>query len=514
MPKNLHTHHCALRKTKPHGVSLRPLFFILLSASLLLGCASYPLNDPLQQIDDGTGYRLNNRALGEKNSDELFVIVGLSGGGMRAAALDYGVLKYLDSIEFGEDDRTLLDEVDMISTSSAASIPAAYYGLFGKEAFLSNFKLDVLYRDVQSGLTKRMLNPAHWPRLMSGRFSRGDLAVEYFDREIFSGLTFADMKAERPLILLNATDMGIGSQLSFVQSNFDLLCSDLSTFPVSRAVTASLSFTPAFTPITLKNYNDGRCGYRTPKWVQDALQAGIEGDPAVYAAALDVISYEDIEQRPYVHLLDSGISDNIGIRSPSLIFSVRDAPASQVGRIEDGTIKKLVVILVDAKPKTPFAGDLKAKPPGAITSVRAAASRPLANYSYETVNLLKRDIRDARQEAVRYQRTRQACDVHAKALCAELNTVPGCQRKTRNSCHEKFEVTDEYRPVQLDIYLMHISFELIHDDKKRTDFQSIPTTLQLPKEDVDKLIEIAPELMNESPEFHHLMQDLDARVVR
>ena len=503
-----------IKRLHPLFPFLSLLWGVLFVTFFLPGCANYPLNDPLQEIDVDAGYRLNNRTLGEKNSDELFVIVGLSGGGIRAAALDYGVLKYLDSVRFGEDDRSLLDEVDMISTSSAASIPAAYYGLFGKEAFLNDFVRDVLYRSIQSGLTRRMLNPGHWPRLMSSRFSRGDLAVEYFDREIFHGLTFADMKPERPLILLNATDMGIGSQLSFVQSNFDLLCSNLSTFPVSRAVTASLSFTPAFTPITLKNYNDGRCGYSTPKWAREALQTGVEGNPAVYAAALDVLSYEDIEKRPYVHLLDSGISDNIGIRSPSLIFSVRDAPASQVDRIEDGTIKKLVVILVDAKPKTHFKGDLKPKPPSAITSVRAAASRPLANYSYETVNLLKRDIGDARREAVRYQRTRKACDVHAKALCSDTKLDDNCQARVVSSCFERFGVSDQNRPVELDIYLMHISFELIDDAAKRTQFQSIPTTLQLPQEDVNMLIDIAPELMNEAPEFHHLLQDLDARVVR
>ncbi len=478
-----------------------------------MSCASYPVNDPLEKIDTDVGYRLNNRTLGPKNSDELFVIVGLSGGGTRAAALDYGVLEYLERVRFGDDNRSLLDEIDIISTSSAASIPAAYYGLFGKEVFLNDFVEDVLYRKTQSGLAKRMLNPVHWPRLMSGTFSRGDLAVEYFDREIFHGNTFADMHQERPLILLNATDMGIGSQFSFVQSNFDLLCSDLSSFLVARAVTASLSFTPAFTPITLKNYNDRSCGYSTPNWVRDALEAGLENDPSVYAAARDVVSYENLEKRPYIHLLDSGISDNIGIRSPALIFSIRDSPASQIDRIEDGTIKKLVVILVDAKPKTHFKGDLKPKPPSAITSVQTAASRPLANYSYETVNLLKRDIRETRNELERYHRQRKACDVHAKVVCTQIDLGGGCYERVRDNCFEKFKVSDSNRPLDLDIYIIHVSFELIEDKARRDRFQAIPTKLQLPEEDIDLLIDLAPELINEEPEFHHLVQDLDARIV-
>lgn len=490
----------------------RWLVSTMLTASLG-GCASYPINAPLESIDTNTGYRLNNRSLGDKNSDDLFVVLALSGGGTRAEALDYGVMKYLDRVKVGEDGRSLLDELDIISTSSSASIPAAYYGLYGKGVFFRNFADDVLYRKVQSDLTKRMLNPGHWPRLASSTFSRGDLAVEYFDRAIFHGHTFADMQPQRPMIILNSTDIGAGSQFSFVQSNFDLLCSDLSKFPIARAVTASLSFTPAFTPITLKNYNDGRCGYITPTWVRRALQAGVEGNPGVYAAALDVVGYEDIDKRPYIHLLDSGISDNIGIRTPTLMFSVRDAPASQVDRIEDGSIKKLAVILVNAKPKTHFKGDLKPKPPSAITSVQAAASRPLANYSYETVNLLKRDINESRTKLARHHRTRRVCSGHAVAACTKLGLEQACRQMVEKNCFDRFSVTDDNRPLELDIYLIHISFDLIEDDDLRERFQSIPTKLQLPKEDIDALIDIAPELLNEETEFRHLLKDLDARVV-
>jgi NTE family protein len=85
---------------------------------------------------------------------------------------------------------------------------------------------------------------------------------------IFGVHTFADMQQQRPFVLINATDMGIGSQFSFTQGNFDLICSDLSQELVARAVTASMSFTPAFTPITLKNYNEELCGYSTPAWLQ------------------------------------------------------------------------------------------------------------------------------------------------------------------------------------------------------------------------------------------------------
>jgi len=474
----------------------------------LNACASYPLNEPLEEIDQTAGYRMNTRTLGEKNSDQLFVILALSGGGVRAAALDYGVMKYLDEITIGSDGRTLLDEVDLISSSSAASIPAAYFGLYGKDMFLEDFMDDVLYKRMQSDITRRLMNPGHWPRLMSGTFSRGDLWAEYLDREVFHDKTFADMQPVRPFILLNATDMGLGSQFSFAQANFDLICSDMTAFPVSRAVTASMAFTPAFTAITLKNYNDGRCGFTTPAWVIQAMDDGVEKYPSVYSAALDVLSYQNVEDRPWIHLLDSGISDNIGIRTPAIAFTLRDTPASQVDRVEDGTIKKLVIMLVNARPKTPFDGDLRPKPPGAITSVMAAAGHPLANYSFETVHLIKRDIQDARSKSIRYQENRQACIAHAEALTTDLKLDNAGKQQAEDDCFEKFGVTDDDRPIELDIYLVHISFDLIEDPERRERFESMPTSLQLPKEDVDDLIEIAPELMHEEPEFLHLLKDL------
>jgi len=474
----------------------------------LCGCASYPVNPPLERIDENAGYRLGNRTLGEKNSDDVFVILGLSGGGTRAAALDYGVIKYLDRIRFGADDRSLLDEVDLISSSSGASLPAAYYGVFGQAQFLEKFADDVLYQKLQSAYIKRVLNPLEWPRLASGTFSRGDLAVEYFDKHVFDGRTFAQMQVQRPYVMLNATDMGTGSQFSFVQGYFDLICSDLSQVTVARAVTASLAFTPGFTPITLKNYNDGRCGYETPGWVKAALEAGAEADPLLYAAANNILSYEAIDKRPYIHLLDSGISDNIGIRTPQLVFRI----ASQLDELDGGSIRKLVIILVDAKPKTWFKGDMKAKPPGMVTSVQTAASRPLANYSYETVNLLKRDIRDERNAMEARRRERDACAGLADSLCDQEDQGAACEEKVFGSCLEKFGVTDDSPAPGSGIYLVHVSFELIDDQARRESFQTIPTSLQLPRADIDRLIDVAPELMNEDPEFHTLLRDLGARV--
>lgn len=75
------------------------------------------------------------------------------------------------------------------------------------------------------------------------------------------------MKPERPLILINASDLAYGVRFSFVQEYFNLLCSDLNSFPVARAVAASSAVPIAFNPIVVENYPD--CHEYDSTWINE-----------------------------------------------------------------------------------------------------------------------------------------------------------------------------------------------------------------------------------------------------
>ena len=109
---------------------------------MISACASYPRTKSLQRYDLTAGYRFEQLPPGlrvtdgaNRNSDHLFVVLAFSGGGTRAAALSYGVVRQLRDVRFHVDDagapvecapadspkckameRTLLDEVDVISS--------------------------------------------------------------------------------------------------------------------------------------------------------------------------------------------------------------------------------------------------------------------------------------------------------------------------------------------------------------------------------------------------------------
>src|SRR6266567_9631563 len=247
---------------------------LIFSAVMLLGagCAHYVENARLQHYDPQSGYRFRNLS-NTGNSDSLQIFLAFSGGGTRAAALSYGVLEELarTQIVWEEQRRRLLDEVDYISAVSGGSFTAAYYALYGDRIF-SDFEATFLKRSLQDRLLALYSSPVNWVRLASPKFSRVDMVAEYYDRHLFCGHTFGDLlvQGRRPFLMINATDMSLGSRFEFTQEQFDLLCSDLSSFSLGRAVAASSAFPVLLSPITLRNYA-GRCDSPEPDWIKTAL---------------------------------------------------------------------------------------------------------------------------------------------------------------------------------------------------------------------------------------------------
>jgi NTE family protein len=228
----------------------------------------------LSRYDPDYGYKPKNSTKSREAGD-LLLLVTFSGGGTRAAAFSYGVLEALRDTRVlkGGRELRLLDEVDLISGVSGGSFTAAYYGLFGDRTF-QDFEPKFLKKDIQGDLSSQIFfNPANWTRLFSPYFDRSDLAAEYYDKNVFEGATFADLAGRSgPMILINATDMVYGTRVAFNQDAFDIICSDLSAFPVARACAASSAVPILLTPITLKNYA-GSCNYVPPEGLRKALEA-------------------------------------------------------------------------------------------------------------------------------------------------------------------------------------------------------------------------------------------------
>ena len=210
----------------------------------------------------------------------------------------------------------LLDQVDVITGVSGGSFTALAYGLYGDRLF-SEYEQRFLKRDVQGEIIARTFSPSNWGSLWFTGWGRSELAAELYDEILFNGATFGDLNAGRgPLILASATDISTGARFVFNQTTFDILCSDLNAVPLSRAAAASSAVPVVLSPVTVNNYA-GNCNRRFPAWVKPFTEAEEPPRPAARAirSLRDMQAYDDGVHRPYLHLVDGGVSDNVGMRA-------------------------------------------------------------------------------------------------------------------------------------------------------------------------------------------------------
>jgi len=459
--------------------------------ALLGGCATRPINPPITQADPHAGYRLTTRQAHFKDQDTL-VILAFSGGGTRAAAFSYGVLEFLRRTEIvranGEKVR-LLDAVGVITGVSGGSFTALAYGLYGDKLF-DDYEQRFLKRDVQGAITGRTFNPSYWGNLWSTGWGRSELAADLYDEILFNGATYSDLdRGNGPLILASATDISTGARLVFDQDLFDAICSNLDDVRLSRAAAASSAVPVVLSPITLNNYG-GTCNYEGSPLLK--LFAG-PAEPLSPAARAkrevdERLALADGARRPYIHLVDGGVSDNVGMRSMLALLEIMEAANSAGLPTPLDRTRRIVVIIVNSvsTPRTHW--DESEKPPGTVDLLIQASGVPIDHYSYESLELLK-------DKAARW---------HSLRRLRQSAAFAGNQDPA---------IADELKGPEVEIYPIYVAFTALQDKAEFEYLNSQPTSFALPGEAVDRLRAAAGTILMASPEFQRLLKDAGAKVV-
>ena len=382
------------------------------AATLFLsGCAHYPVNQPLKQVDPQSGYR--GKYMGTPgNSEDLLLYLTFSGGGTRAAALSYGVLEELRITEVVLDGkkRRLLDEVDGISSVSGGSFTAGYYGLFGDRIF-EEFESKFLKKNIQGALAAGIfLNPINWFRLYSNTFDRSDLAAEYYDKHVFEGGTFGDIAARKgPMIMMNATEMTHGLRMAFNQDAFDVICSDLSPFPVARAAAASSAVPMLLSPITLRNYA-GTCGFKIPERFEEVLRGRSISERELFLAN-NIAPLLDSQKKPYIHLVDGGVADNLGLRIILDRILLRGSVWEAIKGTPMENVHKVAIVVVNAETQPDTKWDRSEGMPGIGAMMSAYSSIGIERYNEETIALIKESVKSWADE-IKAQRCKEERCIH------------------------------------------------------------------------------------------------------
>ena len=475
------TYRRAPSETVPLGALRRclPWLYGIILVVAISGCAHYSINQPLRQADPDAGYRGRN-LIDPENDDQLLLLLTFSGGGTRAAAFSYGVLEtFRDTAVFIQGrQRRLLDEVDWISGVSGGSFTAAYYGVF-RDRIFEDFEARFLKKNIQGDLARATLfNPINWVKLLSGYYDRSDLAADYYHEHVFAGRTYADLLARKqPMIVINATDMVQGTKVAFLQDTFDLICSDLSTFPIARACAASSAVPMVLTPITLRNYA-GQCGYRMPEALAQAMRPPRDFSSRRFDLANDMLPFLDSQKKPYIHLVDGGVADNLGLRAALERVTLLGDPWTTLKYANQENTNKIVFVVVNAETAINDKWDRFEQVPPLVAMLDSYSSIAIERYNRETVALLVESF------------PRWADEIR-RGRCGSnpISTEPG-------TCGD------------IEFYLVQVRFDALDDEVERNFLKRLPTSFVLQPQEVDRLREAARRILSESLEFQRLLQDL------
>jgi NTE family protein len=458
---------------------------------LVAGCATRPINQPITQTDPTAGYRFEVRQEHARDKDNL-VVLAFSGGGTRAAAFSYGVLEFLRRTYVigprGNRVR-LLDEVDVITGVSGGSFTALAYGLYGDKLF-DDYEQRFLKRNVQGEIIGRTFSPTNWGSLMSTGWGRSELAANLYDEILFNGATFGDLdRGNGPLILASATDISTGARFVFSQNVFDIICSDLDAVRLSRAAAASSAVPVVLSPVTINNYG-GTCNRTKPGWVRVFTDS--DNPPRPAARAIRSLkadeAYGDSVHRPYLHLVDGGVSDNVGMRGVLDSLEVLEGLHELGRRTRLDSVKRVIVFIVNSLSSPPTNWDESESPPGPVDIMLKSAGTPIDRYSYEAVELLK-------DTAAQWQAARLIRNSAAMAA----NKDPA--------------VADALRIPDIAIYAIDVSFAALQDKAEFEFLNQLPTSFTLPAEAVDRLRAAAGTIILASPEFQRVLNDAGATLV-
>ena len=426
---------------------------------LLSGCASYGVVDNKSESESASAHPYSFKTVARRGAGDISLMLAFSGGGTRAAALAYGVMLELRDtiVVIDGQPRRLLDEVDFISSVSGGSFTSAYYGLFGDRIF-EDFEEVFLRRNVQGTLLHALFNPLRW----FSSTGRTEMAVDLYEKNVFHNKTFADMHRQGgPLILINASDLGYGVRFSFIQEYFNLLCSDINSYPVARAVTASSAVPILFNPVVLQNY--AGCDHNELIWLESARKRVID-NPELTQVIDGLETYGKKEERPYAHFVDGGITDNLGLRAIYEIVEVSGGIQAFTRALDRKPPGRLVVISVNASTNPEPEMDKSNKQPSLKESIGAVSSVQLHLYNTATLELMNNTL-----------------PRWAKALSTPERAV--------------------------EPHFIQVGFNDIDKPDLLEFFNLIPTSFDLSDEQVDELIKAGRQLIRENPDFQGLLAE-------
>ncbi len=178
-------------------------------------------------------------------------------------------------------------------------------------------------------------------------------------------------------------------------------------------------------------------------------------------------SYRDAANRQFIHLIDGGISDNLGLRA--VIERLNAIGEGVFERVSQNPSRNILIILVNAETNPDRVIENTAKKPSVGATVGAFSNAQITRYNLETRDNLRRKVEEFR------------------VLALERGWPP-------------------------QIFFSKVSFEGVPDKEARRFLNNLPTSLELDDNEISALIATARILLRHEPEFERFLERNDGQL--
>lgn len=447
---------------------------------LVSGCSVHnlPINEPVTAQNAGLSVEQQEPAA--SYADEFLVTLAFSGGGTRAAAYSFGVLRGLDRFQLPTQAGPvpMLDRVDFVSGVSGGAVTAAYFGL-KKRATLDDFRERFLLKNVESDALSTSLTPGNLVRGLSGGVNDATHLPRWLNQNLFDGATFAAFRAQqRPRVWINAADIYNRTPFVFGRTAFSVLCSDLNRYPVADAVAASAAVPIAFAPIVIESYA-GKCGAQLPAWAVRA-RTNPNAPLLLKSFAEALASYHNGSVR-YVKLLDGGLVDNFGLSGFTIARLSASTPYEPLTPHQAVKLRRALFLVVDAG--RGVSGDWvnTLEGPRGVDLVSAAADTAIDASVRASYTAFEQTMEDWRQQLVRWR-----CGLSA-------------EQRRRYGAPVRWNCRD------VRFFIGRLGFDQLGGERASY-LNKVKTAFQLPQEQVDEVIAAGDETVTNNDVFRRFLE--------
>lgn len=367
---------------------------LLAAAFALAGCATTPEPRVINQPASAPLATASNDLPLEGD----VMVLAFSGGGARAAAFSLGALEGLRDMR-AADGRALIDHVRLVSGVSGGSILAAYFGQHGA-AGVDSFRAAYLDKNWAGALHTSPYSPLNWARALRGGVNDRTKLADWLDREVFAGGTMSQVwNGSGRQVWINATDFYNGTTFAFTPPYFSALCSDLGSVRIADAVAASMAVPVAFSPVLAAPYPD-RCG--ALDWV--ARAADDRAAPAgVRRTAQAFRNYRDPERQKYLHLVDGGVLDNLGLTALSLAHQTADTPIGPLTPRDAVRLRRMTFLVVNSEKIRATNWQRTPQGPSGVEVAETLADLIIESPNRSSYDLFRGLVRDWEKEVRAYR---------------------------------------------------------------------------------------------------------------